>query len=99
MGTYPLVGERSGGFPPPISAADDTHGPKTSTTMVGLEEIEVYIARRQNTAAQYIANRPIMELCLAPERKPWLHLSRRWWDHPALDILVIRAGHAAAEEG
>ena len=42
--------------------------------MVGLEEIGVYIARRQNTVAQYIATRPIMDLCLAVELKPGMRL-------------------------
>ena len=37
--------------------------------MVVLEEIRVYIARRQNMVAQYIATRPTMDLCLAAERK------------------------------
>ena len=45
--------------------------------MVGLEEIEVYIARRHNTVARYIATRPIMDLCLAEERKPGMCLTRR----------------------
>ena len=40
--------------------------------MVGLEEIRVYIARRQNMVAQYIATCPIMDLCLAAERNPVL---------------------------
>ena len=33
--------------------------------MVKMEDIRVYIARLQNTVAQYIATRPIMDLCLA----------------------------------
>ena len=33
--------------------------------MVVLEEIGVYIAHHQNTVAQYIATRPITDLCLA----------------------------------
>ena len=40
---------------PPIGAA---------LSMVGLEEIRVYIARRKNTFARYIAISPIMDLCL-----------------------------------
>ena len=55
---------------PPIGAA---------LAMVGLGEIGVYIVRRQNTVAQYIATRPIMDLCLTAERKPVMRLSRRWW--------------------
>ena len=42
----------------------------TAMAMVGLDEIGVYIARRQNTVAQNIATRPIMDLCLAAERRP-----------------------------
>ena len=67
--------------------------------MVGLEKIEVYIERLQNMVVQYIATRLIMDLCLAADRNPGLHLSRQWWDQPALDILGIRAGHAKAEGG
>ena len=67
--------------------------------MVGLEEIGVYIARRQNTIAQYIATRPIVDLCLAAERRPGMRLLWRWWDQPALDILGVRAVHVAAEMG
>ena len=63
---------------PPIRAA---------MAMVGLEEIGVYIARCQNTIAQYIATRPIMDLCLVAERKTGMRLSRQWWEHPALDIM------------
>ena len=58
--------------------------------MVGLEEIKVYITSFQNTVAQYIATRPIMELCLATERKPVMSLYRKWWEQISLDILGIR---------
>ena len=67
--------------------------------MVGLEEIGVNIARNQNTVAQYIANCPIMDLCLEVYRKPGMRLFRQWWEQPALYILGIRAGHASAEGG
>ena len=45
---------------PPIGAALDT---------VVLDEIGVYIDRRQNTVAQYIETHPIMEFCLAADRR------------------------------
>ena len=57
--------------------------------MVGLDDIGVYIARCQNTVAQYIVNRTIMELCLVVDQNLGLRLSRRWWEHPAIDILGI----------
>ena len=54
---------------PPIEA---------SLTIVGLEDIGVYIARHQNTVAQYIATHYIMDFCLAAEQKLGMRLSRRW---------------------
>ena len=59
----------------------------------------MYIARRHNMAVQYIATLPIMDLYLVAEQNPGMRLSRRWWEQPELDILGIRAGHAAAEGG
>ena len=48
---------------------------------------------------QYIATCPIMDLCLAAERKPGMRLFRQWWEQTALGILGISVGHAAAEGG
>ena len=67
--------------------------------MVGLYEIGAYISRRQNTVAKYIATRPIMESCLAAERRTGKRLSRRWWEQTTLYILGIIMGHAVAEMG
>ena len=44
----------------------------------GLEEVETYILHRQNTIAQYIATRPILELCLAAEQRPGAWFARNW---------------------
>ena len=65
--------------------------------MVGLEEIGLYIACHENMVAQYDETCPIMDLCLVAEQDPGLRLSREWWEQPTLNILRIRAGHAAAE--
>ena len=67
--------------------------------MVGLEEISVYIAYCQNRVAQYIDTRLIMGLCLAADKKLGIRPSRRWWKQSNLDILGLRAWHAAAEGG
>ena len=67
--------------------------------MVGMDEIWVYIPRRQNTIAQYIATGTIMDLCLAAEWKPGLRRSRQWWEQPTLYILGIRAGHVSVKVG
>ena len=78
------------GVYPPIGSEMET---------VGLDEIGVYISRRQNTVSQYIVTRPIMESCLAAERRTGKRISRRWWEQTTLDILGIIMGHAAAEMG
>ena len=75
---------------PPIGAALE---------LVVLEEIGVYITRRQNTSAQYIATLPIIDLCMLAEWKPELRLSRQWWEQTVPDILGIRAWDVAAEGG
>ena len=67
--------------------------------MMGIEDIGLYIPCHKNMIAQYIVTCPIMDLCLETEQKPGMCLSRRWWEHPPLDILGIRAGRAAAEGG
>ena len=76
------------GVYPPIGSEMET---------VGLDEIGVYISRRQNTVSQYIVTRPIMDLCLAAERSLGMWLWRRWWEQFALYILGIRISHAASE--
>ena len=65
--------------------------------MVRMEEIGVYINLHQNMVVHYISTCTIMDLCLLEEQNPGMRLSRRWWEQPTLDILGIRAGHAAAE--
>ena len=46
---------------------------------VGLEEVETYVLRHQNTVAQYISTRLILELCLTAERRTGSQVSMRWW--------------------
>ena len=52
----------------------------------GFEGIRKYITRRQNTVAQYIATRPILDLCEKSARRPGERLSRRWWEQADLDL-------------
>ena len=37
--------------------------------LAGLEELEIYISSRFNTVDQYIATRPILDLCLEAEKR------------------------------
>ena len=48
---------------------------------VGLQDMETYVSGSQNTVAQYIATRPIMDLCLAAERRPGPRVEMRWREH------------------
>ena len=50
---------------------------REALALVGMDEIRVYIARLQNTVAQYIKTCVIMDLCLAVDQNPGLRLSRR----------------------
>ena len=53
----------------------------------GLQEVETYISRRQNTATQFIATSPIMDLFLAAERIPGPRIFKWWWEY--MNLLSI----------
>ena len=46
----------------------------------GFEGIRKSITMRQNTFAQYIATRPILDLCERSTWRPGARVSRRWWE-------------------
>ena len=52
----------------------------------GIQEIETYTTRFQNTATQFIVTRPIVDLCLAAVRRPGAQDLRRWWAQECIDI-------------
>ena len=56
----------------------------------GLQEVETYVSRRQNTLSQYIATRPIMDLCLAVKRRLGPRVEMRWWEQEGLDLDGMR---------
>ena len=68
------------------------------TGMVG---IHTSIIRRQNTVAQFIATRPILDLCEHATRRPGARVSRRWWEKTGIDLKGAREREesAAAEPG
>ena len=49
-----------------------------------LHEEETYVSLHQNTVAQLIATRPIMDLCLEVERRPESRVYKQWWDQEGL---------------
>ena len=63
----------------------------------GLQEVETYVSRRHNTMAQYIATRPIMDLCLAAKRRPGPRVAIRWWEQEGLDLEGMRTAAWEAE--
>ena len=52
----------------------------------GLQEMETYVSRRQNTVAQYIATKPIMDLRLAAKRMPGTRVAMWWCEQEGLDL-------------
>ena len=50
----------------------------------GFEEIRTYLKRRQNTVAQYMVTRPILDLCERSVWRPGEWVSRWWWDQEGL---------------
>ena len=44
----------------------------------GFQEVETYFSRLQNTVAQYITTRAIMDMCMAVKRRPGPRVAM-WW--------------------
>ena len=53
---------------------------KEAMREAGFEGIRKAVTRRQNTFAQYIATRPIMDLCERATQRVGARVSRQWWD-------------------
>ena len=53
---------------------------------VRLQEVDTYISLLQNTSEKFIVTRPIMELCLASERRPGSRVAKWWWDQEGLKL-------------
>ena len=53
---------------------------------VGFEEVELYVLRRENTAAWCIIIQRILEIC---EEAMWMTevwVTKRWWDQEGIDL-------------
>ena len=55
-----------------------------------MEEIRKSITRRQNTVLQYIATRPILDLCKRATRQPGAQVSRWWSEQAGIDLKGAR---------
>ena len=63
----------------------------------GIVRIWTSILRRQNTVAQFIATRPIMDLCKGEVRRPGARVPNRWWEQTGIDWKGAREKAAATE--
>ena len=63
------------------------------TGMVG---IQTSILRRQNTVAQFIATRPILDLCEQATQRRGARMSWRWWEKTGIDLKGEREKAVAA---
>ena len=64
----------------------------------GFEGIGTYITRRQNTVAQYISKRPILDLCDKSDQRLGARVSRRRWEQDGIDLGGAKKRTAAAAE-
>ena len=51
----------------------------------GLTDIGKSIANRQNTVAQYIATRPLLDLCKEARAREGTRVPLRWWNQTGID--------------
>ena len=67
---------------------------KEAMREAGFEGIRKAITRRQNTVAQYIATRPILDLCERGTQRLVARVSRQWWKQEGI-YLEKAKGRAA----
>ena len=65
---------------------------------MGLLTMEEYASRRQNTVAQYIATRSLLDLCEGLERAPGARVGMWWWKQEVIDLAEVREATAAVAE-
>ena len=51
----------------------------------GFTDVRTSINIRHNTVAQYIATRPILDLCEGTTQIGEARVTIRWWDHKGID--------------
>ena len=54
---------------------------------VGFEEVKACVLSSQNTAAQYIVMKPILDLCEEAVQWTGTRVSKRWWKQEGLDLV------------
>ena len=58
---------------------------------MGLTDIRKSIQNRQNTVAQYIATRPLLDLCEGLRAREGAKVPLRWWDQAGIKWETAKA--------
>ena len=69
----------------------------TAMSEAVLGGVQTYLDPRQNTVAQFIETRPIMDMCLTAERRPGARVSQGWWEQGTLGLEAMCLTERAAE--
>ena len=72
---------------------------ETATEEAGFEEIGACVLKRQNTVAQYIVARPILDLCEDTVWRSGSWVARVWWEQEGLDLAGAMVTAAEESEG
>ena len=68
-----------------------------ATKEAGLTDVRTSINRRQNTVAQYIATRPLLDLCEGVKQREGARVTLRWWDQLSIDWEKAKAKETEIE--
>ena len=60
--------------------------------------MEECVRRRQNTVAQYIDTRSLLDLCEGSERDPGVRVRMRWREQEGIDLAGLQEAAVAVEE-
>ena len=63
----------------------------------GLVDLRTSINRRHNTFAQYIATRPLLDLCKGAKKREGAWVKIRWWDQSGIDWEKAKAKETDTE--
>ena len=63
----------------------------------GFKDVHISINIRQNTVAQYIATRPLLDLCEGTTQLGGARVEMRWWDQKGIDWEKAKARGAETE--
>ena len=63
----------------------------------GLTDVRTSIQRRQNMVAQYIATRPLLDLCEGARQREGERVTLRWWEQLVIDWEKAKAKETETE--